>query len=78
MTVTIYDEIKSHEENCLVDAGVRYIDVLSALLNKKDVYAVLGSNADSIDREKVFQTLSEIMGCDDDAIYNLWLEDAPF
>ena len=50
MTVTIYDEIKSHEENCLVDAGVRYIDVLSALLNKKDVYAVLGSNADSIDR----------------------------
>ena len=78
MTVTIYDEIKSHEENCLVDAGVRYIDVLSALLNKKDVYAVLGSNADSIDREKVFQTLSEIMGCDYDAIYNLWLEDAHF
>ena len=78
MTVTIYSEIKSHEENCLVDAGVRYIDVLSALLNKKDVYAVLGSNADSIDREKVFQTLSEIMDCDYDAIYNLWLEDAPF
>ena len=78
MTVKIYDEIKSHEENCLVDAGVRYIDVLSALLNKKDVYAVLGSNADSIDREKVFQTLSEIMGCEYDAIYNLWLEDAPF
>lgn len=78
MTVTIYDEIKSHEENCLVDAGVRYIDVLSALLNKKDVYAVLGSDADSIDREKVFQTLSEIMGCEYDAIYNLWLEDALF
>lgn len=78
MTVTIYDEIKSNEENCLVDAGVRYIDVLSALLNKKDVYAVLGSDADSIDREKVFQTLSEIMGCDYDAIYNLWLEDATF
>ena len=78
MTVTIYDEIKSHEENCLVDAGVRYIDVLSALLNKKDVYAVLGSDADSIDREKVFQTLSEILGCDYDAIYNLWLEDSPF
>ena len=78
MTVTIYDEIKSHEENCLVDAGVRYIDVLSALLNKKDVYAVLGSDADSIDREKVFQTLSEIMGCEYDAIYNLWLEDAQF
>ena len=78
MTVTIYSEIKSHEENCLVDAGVRYIDVLSALLNKKDVYAVLGSNADSIDREKVFQTLSEILGCEYDAIYNLWLEDAHF
>ena len=78
MTVTIYDEIKSHEENCLVDAGVRYIDVLSALLNKKDVYAVLGSDADSIDREKVFQTLSEILGCDYDAIYNLGLDDAPF
>ena len=78
MTVTIYDEIKSHEENCLVDAGVRYIDVLSALLNKKDVYAVLGSNADSIDREKVFQTLSEIMGCEYDAIFNLWLKNAPF
>ena len=78
MTVTIYDEIKSHEENCLVYAGVRYIDVLSALLNKKDVYAVLGSDADSIDREKVFQTLSEIMGCEYDAIYNLWLEDAQF
>ena len=73
MTVTIYSEIKSNEENCLVDSGVRYIDVLSALLNKKDVYAVLGSDADSIDREKVFQTLSEIMGCDYDAIYNLWL-----
>ena len=78
MTVTIYDEIKSHEEDCLVDEGVRYIDVLSALLNKKDVYAVLGSNADSIDREKVFQTLSEIMGCEYDAIYNFWLDDAPF
>ena len=78
MTVTIYSEIKSHEENCLVDAGVRYIDVLSALLNKKDVYAVLGSDADSIDREKVFQTLSEILGCEYDAIYNLWLEAAPF
>ena len=78
MTVTIYDEIKSHEESCLVDAGVRYIDVMSALLNEKGVHAVLGSNADSIDREKVFQTLSEIMGCEYDAIYNLWLEDAPF
>ena len=78
MTVTIYDEIKSNEENCLVDAGVRYIDVMSALLNKKDVYAVLGSDADSIDREKVFQTLSEILGCDYDAIYNLWLADSPF
>lgn len=78
MTVTIYDEIKSHEEDCLVDEGVRYIDVMSALLNKKDVYAVLGSDADSIDREKVFNTLSEILGCDYDAIYNLWLADSPF
>ena len=78
MTVTIYSEIKSHEENCLVDAGVRYIDVLSALLNKKDVYAVLGSDADSVDRAKVFQTLSEILGCDYDAIYNLWLKNAPY
>ena len=78
MTVTIYDEIKSHEEDCLVDEGVRYIDVLSALLNKKDVYAVLGSDADSIDREKVFNTLSEILGCDYDAIYNMWLADSPF
>lgn len=78
MTVTIYDEIKSHEEDCLVDEGVRYIDVMSALLNNKDVYAVLGSDADSIDREKVFNTLSEILGCDYDAIYNLWLADSPF
>ena len=78
MTVTIYDEIKSHEEDCLVDEGVRYIDVMSALLNKKDIYAVLGSDADSIDREKVFNTLSEILGCDYDAIYNLWLADSPF
>ena len=78
MTVTIYDEIKSHEEDCLVDEGVRYIDVLSALLNKKDVYAVLGSDADSIDREKVFNTLSEILGCDYDTIYNLWLADSSF
>ena len=78
MTVTIYDEIKSHEEDCLVDEGVRYIDVMSALLNKKDVYAVLGSDADSIDREKVFNTLSEILGSDYDAIYNLWLADSPF
>ena len=78
MTVTIYDEIKSNEEDCLVDEGVRYIDVMSALLNKKDVYAVLGSDADSIDREKVFNTLSEILGCDYDAIYNLWLADSPF
>ena len=78
MTVTIYDEIKSHEEDCLVDEGVRYIDVLSALLNKKDVYSVLGSDADSIDREKVFNTLSEILGCEYDTIYNLWLADSPF
>ena len=78
MTVTIYDEIKPNEENCLVDAGVRYIDVMSALLNKKDVYAVLGSDADSIDREKIFNTLSEILDCDYDAIYNRWLADSPF
>lgn len=70
MELTLYSEI-----NCAyVNKGVRYIDVLSALLKGEEVYDLLGKNADSFDRVNIFNTLSELMNCDYDSIYLLWVK----
>ena len=73
MEITLYSEIKSCETNSLVKEGVRYMDVLTALVNGSDVYEVMGHDADSFDREHVFQRLSELLGCEYDSVYLLWL-----
>ena len=70
MELTLYSEIKSAN----VNKGVRYIDVLSALLKGEEVYDLLGKNADSFDRVDIFNTLSELMDCDYDSIYLLWVK----
>lgn len=47
--------------------------VLVALKNKISPYAVLGNDADTVDREKVFEVLSEITNLSYDDIFNMWL-----
>lgn len=48
-------------------------DLFDALDRHKDVYEVI-ENGDSLIRERLFEKLSEIMGCDYEYIYNRWLE----
>ncbi len=43
------------------------------LIARKDIYDYLGDQSDSIVRERVFEKLSELLKCDYDLIYKLWL-----
>ncbi len=45
----------------------------AALKNKISPYAVLGNDADTVDREKVFEVLSEITNLSYNDIFNMWL-----
>ena len=38
-----------------------------------DIYEILGGDADSVIRERVFQGLADMLGCDYDLIYYMWL-----
>lgn len=49
-------------------------DVLNALNGRKDVYDVIGAQ-DSIVRERVFQALTNSLGCEYGDIYDLWLSE---
>lgn len=49
-------------------------DVLKALNGRKDVYDVMGAQ-DSIVRERVFQALTNSLGCEYGDIYDLWLSE---
>lgn len=76
MIVTLYTVIKSHEPDLWVSPTVRYIDVLTALVNGKSVYDVMGEDAGSHEREHVFATLAELLGCPYDDVYMVWLNAA--
>ena len=49
------------------------MDVLTALVNGEDVYRVMGKDAGSHEREHVFATLAELLGCEYDDVYLVWL-----
>ena len=55
---------------------VRYIYVLTALVNEKSVYDVMSEDAGSHEREHVFATPAELLGCPYDDVYMVWLNAA--
>lgn len=55
-----------------VNPRITFRHVLIALLQEKDIYATLGVG-DSVVREYTFQALSDIIGCEYDFPYELWL-----
>ena len=55
-----------------IDPRITFRHVLIALLQEKNIYDVLGVD-DSAIREYTFQALCEIIGCDYDFPYELWL-----
>jgi hypothetical protein len=52
---------------------VTFNDLFNGLKNYQDVYALLGEEADTIIRERVFEKLSVLLGKDYDYVYDLWL-----
>lgn len=65
------------EVGATLDSDVTFAMVNAALKKYKDVYDVLGGDADSIVRERVFNQLAELRGVDYDVIYNQWLTADP-
>lgn len=55
-----------------VDPRITFRHVLITLLQEKNIYDVLGVD-DSVIREYTFQALCDIVGCDYDFPYELWL-----
>jgi hypothetical protein len=51
---------------------VSFDDIYECLQLGCNVYTLLGVS-DSIVRERVFEALSNVLGCDYDVIYHLWL-----
>lgn len=67
--------MRSHKNDPLceeVNPRITFRHVLIALLQEKNIYDVLGVD-DSAIREYTFQALCEIIGCDYDFPYELWL-----
>lgn len=56
--------------------GVTFKDYFEALDHYRDIYELMGTAADSIIRERIFERLSEIMDCDYSYIYDQWLKSA--
>lgn len=57
-----------------LNADVTFENVFEALDAYQDIYIVLGGNADSVIRERVFTRLAQIMHVDYDYIYEQWLK----
>ena len=55
-----------------LNPGITFQDVYVCLLQKADVYALLGAG-DSIVRERVFQELADLMIVDYSVVYDQWL-----
>lgn len=69
-----YKERYSHDEwgNDMMNKGITFQDVFECLQIGGDIYALLGA-ADSVVRERVFEALATMMGCDYEHIYYQWL-----
>lgn len=52
--------------------NLSFYDLFEALDNYQDIYEFAGID-DSIIRERLFEKLSEIMGCEYDEVYNQWM-----
>ena len=52
--------------------NINFYDLFDALDNYQDIYEFAGIE-DSIIRERLFEKLSEIMGCDYDEIFHQWI-----
>lgn len=63
------------EEDFIVDMpeDITFNDILNKMLQGEDIYEVIQC-FDSVVREKIFQTLSDITGYDYDYFYYLWLK----
>lgn len=57
-----------------LNRSATYRLLLIALKNKISPYTVLGEDSDTIDREKAFETLSEITNLSYDEIMDMWLK----
>ena len=57
--------------------NVTFSDVRDALENGQDIYEVLGFDADTIVRERVFGKLAELLHVEYDYVYQLWLDAVP-
>lgn len=69
-----YKERYFHDEwgNAMMNKGITFQDVFECLQIGGDIYALLGA-ADSVVRERVFEALATMMGCDYEHIYYQWL-----
>lgn len=66
------DKYATDELGKQIRTGVTFKDVFYALDNRGFVYDLLNVH-DSLVRERVFEALSEVMGCEYDYIYSQWL-----
>lgn len=63
-----------HDEwgNEMMNKGITFQDVFECLQVGGNIYALLGAG-DSVVRERVFDALATLMGCDYEHIYYQWL-----
>lgn len=64
------------EVGAFLNEWATWQDLFDALEMYRNVYDVLGENADSLVRERCFGKLAEIMDVDYDYIYDQWLRAA--
>jgi len=57
-----------------LSAEPNFYNLLDGMQQGIDVYNIMGGNADSLVRERIFIKLSDTMGVDYDIIFNLWLD----
>ena len=56
-----------------MNPSITFQDVKNCLLSGGNVYTILGVD-DSIARERVFDKLATLMGCEYDMVYRLWID----
>ncbi len=66
------DKYPTDELGKRIRMAVTFKDVFNTLDNRACVYDLLNVH-DSLVRERVFEALSEVMGCEYDYIYSQWL-----
>lgn len=67
---TWYKNTYPNDYSAWVAPNVTFSDLFKMLVHKENVYAVLGG---SIEREKCFERIAELMGVEYNFVYRLWL-----